>query len=89
MYNVDSAPTKENVISWLKKTKKTPCSNCKGTDFQVSDMFGIISQIPFNAPQTLPAFPNEFQKIIVIVCKQCGKTELFDAHIAGFADLIR
>lgn len=81
--------TSEKIIDWLKRNKKEPCSNCKSTDFSLSDRFGLFPQSTFDAPATLPSQPNEFQKLIVVVCKKCGKTELFDAYIAGFVERIR
>lgn len=86
---MESTANPDKIIEWLLKTKKSPCLNCKSTDFTVSDMFGILSQISFNSPQTIPKLPDKFQTIIVLVCKQCGKLELYDAHVAGFVDLIK
>ena len=78
----------EAIEVWIKKTKKSPCTNCGKKDFGLSDKFGIIYQIDFDEPQTIDKSPDQFQRFITIICNNCGKSDLYDARIAGFAKKI-
>jgi len=78
-------PIINDIIQWVQKNKKSPCSNCKKNDFTLSDKFALINQVDFGSPQHLASLPTKSHKVIVLICKNCGKIEWYDSTIAGFA----
>lgn len=79
----------EEIMRWFKQNKKSPCTNCRQSNFSVSNKFSIMYQVDFDSPQLLPKLPDELHKTITVVCKNCGKIELYDTFTAGFSELLK
>lgn len=78
-------PTQENIVQWVNENIKNPCTNCQHKDFTLGNQFGLVDLLDFDSPQEITQ-PKRMvhMKLIIMLCKNCGKTEFYDVHTAGF-----
>ncbi len=77
-------PTEPEILDWVKNNKRITCNNCHKNEFSLSNKYGVLFQAAFDSSFTLNEMPRQFQRLIVVICKNCGLTQFFDAKIAGF-----
>ena len=79
----------DNITQWVQENKKFSCTNCQHKDFTLGNQFGIIDLIDFNSPQEMSQQKRTIHmRLIVVLCKNCGKVELYDAYTAGFLERV-
>lgn len=78
-------PTVENLVKWVNEIKKGGCTNCRQNDFTVGNEFGYVELIKLDTPQHFTQFQeHKHVRFIILLCKNCGKAEFYDAFTAGF-----